>query len=108
MTAEILVFGLLNGQEIIGYVHDYGNESTVYHVEKPRAVIIRQNPDGGMGMAFAPYPILADQNEVQKEGVYVNKNVVAYSPIKPEANIVAGYRQHTSGLITPTPGMLLG
>src|SRR4051812_37954059 len=99
---EILVLSLLNGQEVIGYVDDYGEHSSIYHVEKPRAVIIRQNPDGGMGLGFAPYPTLADQNEVQKEGVHVNKHAVTYTPIKPDANIVSAYRQQTSGLITPT------
>ena len=71
--ADVQVVTLLGGQEIIGQVEVLAE---TYWVKKPRAVIMQQKPGGQMGLGLAPFPPLADQDEVNKNGIHVNRSLV--------------------------------
>ena len=106
--AEISVIGLINGQDVIGEI-EYNPNSNIYKVKKPKAIIVRQQPDGTVGTGLVPWPVLANQSVVDKTGVSVNADIVVYLPIEPDPNLLQGYRQAVSSLVVPNQkGLILG
>ena len=102
--SEVKIVTLLNGQEIVGTIHYVGDN--IVHMDKPAAVLTQQQPNGQISLGLAPWPALADPNEVKKNGVDINRDLVV-TVNTPNKDLLSGYNQTMTGLLVPRAPTLI-
>lgn len=105
--AQVLIVSLITGQELIGKVTDMGDS---FLIERPAAVVMRPKEENQPpSLALASWPILADPEDIKKNGVHVYKSAVVTPPFKPIMDLLNPYNQAMSGIvIPPRPSLLVG
>ena len=98
MNGKVIVFKMINGEEIMGEVFNTFND--LWEIKHPSQIILQRNEAGNMGVAIAPYMPYADGN------IKLYKQAVA-AHCEPDKNLVNEYNRIFGAGIQIAPASVL-
>lgn len=96
--SDVKAFRIVSGEEVVATVSNYENTSADYYIlEKPRALMLQQGPDGTVGVAMLPFMASANNPDFDSESdvTLYKKDIVAEVVDVPDM-LEKAYLQQTS------------
>lgn len=101
--SDVKAFRIVSGEEVVAVVEEsvaiVSDELDYYILEKPRALMLQQGPDGTVGVAMLPFMASANNPDLDSESdvKLYKKDIVAEVVTVPDA-LEKAYLQQTSGI----------
>lgn len=96
--SDVKAFRIVSGEEVVATVSNYeAVSSDCYILEKPRALMLQQGPDGTVGVAMLPFMASANNPDFDSESdvMLYKKDIVAEVVDVPDV-LEKAYLQQTS------------